>query len=164
MYVKVDKEKILAICANSDYLNNIQEIFNLECFELAKVIDKNASNNYSSLKQEYFKDDEKQAGVYIFLNSCKEPVYVGLSGVKEKNVQSNLFQRITNQLTKSSHLLKNIVDVENILNKNLKLEQDKAHILTYAPYLLVYSCDKDIEKAQALELILLSTLQLKYNR
>lgn len=162
MHINLCKEKVLNECKYSGYFDDVEDILGLKSIELKNIIKLDSENTYKSLEE--FKD---KVGIYIFLNTFYEPVYVGLSGVFEQGIKSNLFQRITNQLINSSHLVKNIVYVENLLNvkkgKNL-VDKDKQHILTYAPYLIVYSCGTNIKKAQDLESIFLSLLQLKYNR
>jgi len=144
--------------------NQIYQIFKVD-----ELIRPNRGNNLIPLKE--LKD---KVGVYIFINENCEPVYVGLTGRKEKSSQS-LRDRLQKQLNgneDNSTLAKNIREIESLLNtinEKEKPKELKEWIVMYTTYIIVIITgelkdNEAIKKAQNLETVLIALLRPKYNK
>jgi len=158
-------DRVLQLCKNSDYkhdLIKILEIYNSDkheyLFSLKQII--NLEKTENSCKEA--KLPHKEVGVYIFFDKYKLPVYIGVTG--EKGSKANLKQRICSQLRQSSNLSKNILEINNLILGTDLAQLNRKDLLHYLDNVLVYPCGNDIDKAQGLELLLLSVCNTKYNR
>lgn len=141
--------------------------------ELSDMIKLSIQNSYKSL--EFLK---KKTGVYLFLDKDENPVYVGFSGRGEKQ---DLKEKIIKHFSKNksvSKLISNIKEIENYLNNiNLGDTEFKEILLNYTPFLIVIDCgnmyknetsmeknENNVKFARALEVILISLFNSKYNK
>jgi len=145
-------------------INNI-DILN---FLSSNIINLDGSNNIQMLNS--YQD---KTGVYIFLNEENIPVYIGVAGKRNSNHSiKDRLQKQFNCNTSNSTLSKNISDIESLCGNSLRnvLKQDRKQlILDYAPKLIVInvgnlSCIDDVNKSLALEQILISIFNSKYNK
>ena len=152
------KEEILRLCESSIYFDDIQNIYKQPIIiQIDDIVIKGEKYN----KCLHLEDYKEYFGVYIFLDIQNRPVYIGVSGANK--TKANLRQRVCAQLTNSSHLIKNISYVESLISgKTVNVTRDT--ILQYATKILICPCGKDADKAQDLEVLLLSLCNTKYNR
>lgn len=142
---------------------------NINCvdknFNISKVITVDENLIEKKIKDERLNDFIGKAGVYVFLDSKMNPVYIGYS--------STIRQRLGYQLKGLTHgastLLKNIKTVEKLFDKNLKFEGKSIKDIfnEYISFLIVIDYGKKNEEnvrfAKSLETILISLFNSKYN-
>jgi len=140
----------------------------LKCFYSKDIIKINGNNNIKILNKY-----KGKTGIYIFLDNDNIPVYIGVAGKIDSNhsIQDRL-QKQFNCHSSNSTLSLNIFDTEksygNILTNSSK-DDKKQLILNYTPKLLIInagdlSCDNDVYTSLALEQVLISLFNSKYNK
>jgi hypothetical protein len=164
-------------CIMALYGENIQSV-DLKCFLPCTIIKSAGQNKYSILGEA-----KKKTGCYIFLNQEQIPVYIGIGG-KVANSKQSLYDRIIQELsvyvekgsnqstmfTKDSGatLSKNIQEIDSLLT-NTQITPDNS-VETIKSFSLItiiigeITCNEAVEKAQALEIILIALFHPKYNK
>lgn len=151
------------------------KLFNITIkkIRLSDMIKLNIQNSYKNL--EFV---QKKTGVYLFLDKDENPVYIGFGGRGKKQ---DLKERIKKHFSGNesvSKLITNIKEIENYLNNtNLENTEFKNILLDYTPFLIVIDCgnmykdkismeknEDNVKFAQALEVILISLFNSKYNK
>lgn len=143
---------------NKEY--QLSNNLNIKAFKIDKIFLDNIKSNNELKKY------ENKTGVYIFLKD-NIPVYIGFSG--QVNKKQSLYERIVDKhFSTDDDLVKTIKKIEKLLNPNgLILNNRENLILEYTSSLIVIDCsdktDVNVKFAQALEMILISLFNSKYN-
>ncbi|MBO4700036.1 hypothetical protein J5690_10620 [bacterium] len=170
--ISISKEEILEKYQDmdKDFSNIIEKLYagDYASFEMNNII-KEHKNDYSKLK--YLKG---KTGCYMFLCDDGIPIYIGIGGKEVGGC--DLYERITQQCggvsDTGANLSKNIQDIDRLFVKKEKKKEITPEYSTnkkktfYLIPIVVGDVteEEDVEKAKALETILIALFHPKYNK
>ncbi len=178
----ISKDSILTKYSNiDDYFKNCINALcgekntgiKINYFLPCNIILNGGSNNLSAL--DALKD---KAGVYIFLDSDKIPVYIGKGGTSNELTGKDLKFRVGQELGKGNPhntISNNIIDIESKLqNKKITSRVSIDKFIKNFSILTITVCDRvinnnEIDKVnilntEALEIVLIALFHPKYNK